>query len=111
MSAPWRVQDDVLGAGEDLDLAVAAPARVGVAAVEGVHGEVHGVAAAVVAPAAEVVRQDALAGLPWFPTRSACNLLQKRCLENPPNRVSDIVSLVPNQTPANAEHRLRTGLD
>ena len=47
-----------------LDLAVAAPGRVGVAAFEPVQGQVQRVAAAVVAPAGEVVREDALARLP-----------------------------------------------
>ena len=47
-----------------LDLAVAAPARVRVAAVQPLHRQVHGVAAAVVPAAGEVVRQDPLAGLP-----------------------------------------------
>ena len=55
-----------------LDLAVAAPARVGVPALERVHGEVHGVAAAVAAPTAEVVRQDALARLPRLPILEPC---------------------------------------
>lgn len=40
---------------------VGAPAPVTVAEIQRVHGEVHGVAAAVVAPAGEVVRQDSLA--------------------------------------------------
>ena len=50
-----------------LNLAVAAPARIGVAAVERVHGEAHGVAAAVVAPALEVVGQTPLTRLPGLP--------------------------------------------
>ena len=49
-----------------LDLAVATPARVGVATVEPLHGKVDGVATPTVASAAEVVRHDPLARLPRF---------------------------------------------
>ena len=51
------------------DLAVTAPAWVGVAAVERVQREVQGVAAAVVPAALEIVRQDALARLPGLQPR------------------------------------------
>ena len=62
------------------DLAVTAPAWVGVAAVERVQREVQGVAAAVVPAALEVVRKDALARLPGLPARPGRKVLQNKHL-------------------------------
>ena len=88
------------------DLAVTAPAWVGVAAVERVQREVQGVAAAVVPAALEVVRKDALARLPGLPTRICRNLLILILLLPWRGSRFPAVSLVLDRLPAGQEHRL-----
>ena len=90
------------------DLAVTAPAWVGVAAVERVQREVQGVAAAVVPAALEIVRQDALARLPGLPTRKAPKPLIVNGLQFIAASSSLVASLILNPTCVDQEHCLGT---